>query len=212
MRQNRVIQTGSLLLVGLLSFATSSVGQHMNAQDAPCRPPSSNAELTQCFVSASRGADGKMNQTLEQVRMVLGAEEQKELQAAQELWLKFRETNCSAERHLYDGGTAAPAVYAACMEADTRQRTAELKTMYGWRVTKFSGRASPSEQRLRAVGDKALSAHCPAVKARNAWFRHPGLFRNSSLHLCKNRPVSALRGHLRFRSNSRSPGDCRVRS
>jgi uncharacterized protein YecT (DUF1311 family) len=143
MRPNRVIQTGSLLLVGFLSFATPSVGQHMNAKDAPCRTPSSNAEQTQCFVSASRNADGKMNQTYEQVRKVLGAEEQKELQAAQQLWVKFREVNCSAERHLYEGGSAAPAVYASCMEADTRQRTAELKTMYGWRVTKFSGSALP---------------------------------------------------------------------
>jgi len=29
-------------------------------------------------------------------------------------------------------------VYAACIEADTRQRTAELNTMYGWRVIKIS--------------------------------------------------------------------------
>lgn len=28
-------------------------------------------------------------------------------------------------------------VYYACMEADTRQRAAELKTMYGWRIEKF---------------------------------------------------------------------------
>jgi len=142
MPQNRVIETSLLLLVGL-SFATSSVGQHMNADGAPCRTPNSNAEQTHCFLSASRDADVKMNQTYEEVRKVLGAEEQKELHAAQELWLKFRDTNCSAERHLYEGGTAAPAVHAACMEADTRQRTAELNTMYGWRVTKFSGSARP---------------------------------------------------------------------
>jgi uncharacterized protein YecT (DUF1311 family) len=143
MRPNRVTKAGSLLLVAFLSFAAPSAGQHMNAKDAPCRTPSSNAEQTQCFVSASHNADVKMNQIYEQVRKVLGAEEQKELQATQELWVKFREVNCSAERHLYAGGSAAPAVYAACMESDTRQRTTELKTMYGWRVAKFSGSALP---------------------------------------------------------------------
>jgi hypothetical protein len=28
-------------------------------------------------------------------------------------------------------------VYAACVEADTRQRTSDLKAMYGWRLEKF---------------------------------------------------------------------------
>jgi Lysozyme inhibitor LprI len=79
----------------------------------------------------------------DRVRKVLSAEEQKELQAAQQLWLQFRDANCAAERHLYERGTAAPMVYAACMEADTRQRTAELNRMYGWRVIKFSGSALP---------------------------------------------------------------------
>jgi uncharacterized protein YecT (DUF1311 family) len=106
-------------------------------------PQISNAEQTQCFVSASRDADVKMNQTYELIRKVLSVEDQKELQAAQELWLKFRDKNCSAERHLYEGGTAAPGAYAACIGRDTRQRTVELKTMYGWRVSKFSGRDLP---------------------------------------------------------------------
>jgi hypothetical protein len=28
-------------------------------------------------------------------------------------------------------------VYAACIEANTRQRTTDLKAMYGWRLQKF---------------------------------------------------------------------------
>jgi uncharacterized protein YecT (DUF1311 family) len=138
----RVVQTGLFFLVGFLVFIPCSMGQHMNAKDAPCRGPSSNAEETQCFISASGNADTEMNRMYNRVRKVLGAEEQEKLQVAQRFWLQFRDANCAAERDLYGGGTAAPMVYAACIEADTRQRTAELNTMYGWRLIKFSGSLS----------------------------------------------------------------------
>ena len=143
MQPKQILLTISLFLVSFLCFTTKSVGQHMNAKDAPCQGPSSNAEETQCFVGASRAADAQLNRTYDRVREVLSGDEQKELQTVQRLWLRFRDANCAAERHLYEGGTAAPMVYAACTEAATRQRTAELKTMYGWRVIKFSGSDLP---------------------------------------------------------------------
>jgi hypothetical protein len=37
---------------------------------------------------------------------VSSADEQNDLQAAQRLWLKFRDTNSSAERNLYAGGSS----------------------------------------------------------------------------------------------------------
>ncbi len=118
----------------LVSF--SAHAQHLNAADAPCHGPASNAEMTACFISASKTADEQLNNTYIRVREALSADEQKDLQAAQRLWLKFRDANCSAERNLYSGGSAAPMVHAACMEADTRQRMTDLKTMYGWRSQK----------------------------------------------------------------------------
>jgi uncharacterized protein YecT (DUF1311 family) len=112
----------------------------MNASDAPCHAPASNAETTACFIQASKAADERLNKTYAQIREVLSLDERRDLQAAQRRWLKFRDANCSAERNLYAGGSAAPAVYAACIEADTRQRTSELKAMYGWRLEKFGKR------------------------------------------------------------------------
>jgi uncharacterized protein YecT (DUF1311 family) len=109
----------------------------MNAPNAPCGGPKSNAEMAACFVSASKLADKHLNEIYGRVLKVLPENEQEDLRAAQRLWLKFRDANCSAERKLYAGGSAAPTVYAACLEADTRQRTADLKTMYGWRLDKF---------------------------------------------------------------------------
>jgi len=113
------------------------MGQHMNAKDAPCQGPNSTAEQTECFSVASHNADTEMNRMYDRVRKVLSPEEEEKLRVAQQLWLQFREANCAAERELYRGGTAAFAVHSACLEADTRQRTAELHTMYDWRLIKW---------------------------------------------------------------------------
>lgn len=127
----------SLFLATCLFLGNNANAQHMNAPDSPCKAPASNAEMTACFVSASKAADERLNKIYSRIREVLSADEQRDLQAAQRLWLKFRDANCAAERNLYAGGSAAPTVYAACIEADTQQRTSDLKAMYDWRLEKF---------------------------------------------------------------------------
>jgi uncharacterized protein YecT (DUF1311 family) len=114
-----------------------SNAQHMNAPDAPCQAPASNAETTVCFISASKAADEQLNKIYTRIREVLSADEQKDVQEAQRLWLKFRDASCSAEKNLDASGSAAPGAYAACIEAETRQRIADLNTIYGWRLQKF---------------------------------------------------------------------------
>jgi uncharacterized protein YecT (DUF1311 family) len=133
-------RVGLLFLANCLLLGGISAAQHMNAADAPCKSPASNAEETQCFVRASKVADTQLKETYARVRQILSPDEQRDLQQVQTLWLKFRDANCLAERNLYGSGTAAPMVYAACLEADTRQRTTELKTMYGWRLEKFGNK------------------------------------------------------------------------
>jgi uncharacterized protein YecT (DUF1311 family) len=71
------------------------------------------------------------------IRQILSPTEQRQLQAAQRLGIKFRDANCAAERDLYGVGSAARMAYEACLGADTRQRTAELNVIYGWRLEKF---------------------------------------------------------------------------
>ncbi len=118
-------------------LASIAHAQHMNSPDAPCHGPRSGAEMTTCFTSASKLADERLNKIYARVLGILSGDEQKDLQVAQRLWLKFRDANCSAERNLYGSGSAAPTVYAACMKADARHRTTDLTTMYGWRFEKL---------------------------------------------------------------------------
>jgi uncharacterized protein YecT (DUF1311 family) len=126
-----------LPLVLCLFFAEFNYAQHMNAQDAPCQAPASKVEITSCFISASKTADERLNRVYGRIREALSVDEQRDLRSAQRLWLMFRNANCQAERNLYAGGSAAPMVYAACKEANTRHRTNDLKAMYGWRLEKF---------------------------------------------------------------------------
>jgi uncharacterized protein YecT (DUF1311 family) len=127
---------GFLCPITSLASGGNALAQHMNATDAPCQTAGSGAEETQCFISEARVADSELNTVYTQVKKILTPSDQNKLQVAQRLWVKFRDANCTAERGLYDGGSAAPMVYAACVAADTRQRTAELNTMYGWRLQK----------------------------------------------------------------------------
>ncbi len=137
MRYSDAVRLGLLLLTMWLIVANSCRAQHMNAPDAPCQRAGSNADETACFVTTYQAADKELNRVYGVVLSIVDGDELLKLKAAQRLWIQFRDANCSAERELYRGGSAAPMVDYACLEAMTRNRTTELKTMYGWRVEKW---------------------------------------------------------------------------
>jgi uncharacterized protein YecT (DUF1311 family) len=123
-------------LILFTSFGNVSA-QHMNAKDAPCQIGPA-AEETRCFIEEHQRADRELNVLYNKIRQALSPTEEGQLQAAQRLWIQFRDANCAAERDLYSGGSAAPMAYQSCLAAVTRQRTAELNIIYGWRLEKFA--------------------------------------------------------------------------
>jgi uncharacterized protein YecT (DUF1311 family) len=125
------------LLITCAIGAKSCAAQHMNADLAPCRGPATTADNFACFDSALHKRDAELNAFYHRVQTVVDGEELTKLKAAQRLWMQFRDANCDAENQLYDGGSAAPIVKLACLEAMTRHRTEELNVMYGWRLEKF---------------------------------------------------------------------------
>jgi uncharacterized protein YecT (DUF1311 family) len=110
----------------------------MNAKDGPCQTASSGANETSCFVDAYKNSDQELNGLYRRVLTVVNGEELRKLKVAQRLWIEYRDANCSAEYELYSGGSAAPMVKFACLEAVTRHRTEELRVIYGWRLEKWS--------------------------------------------------------------------------
>ena len=126
-----------LLLSLVVCFGNkSAAAQHMNAVPNPCQSVGPNSLQTECFLAASQKADKDLNAYYGKLRAHLEADDLKKLQVAQRLWVQFRDANCTAEYSLYGGGSAGPTVRAACIEALTRQRTTELRTMYDWVLEK----------------------------------------------------------------------------
>ena len=136
--QLRIGLSKVFLLLGIgLGVHTLCFAQHMNATDSPCQEPSTTVEEFSCFSKALTKTDTALNEYYRRIQTLETGEDLANLKTAQRLWIQFRDANCKAEYDLYAGGTAGPIVKLACIEAMTRHRTEELKTMYGWRLEKF---------------------------------------------------------------------------
>jgi uncharacterized protein YecT (DUF1311 family) len=121
-----------LLLTTFLCSVTIARAQHMNSPGAPCRNVAVTLAMENCFDKTYKAADSELNQRYGQIAKVLQPDELEQLKAAQRLWIQFRDATCTAESNLYKGGTASTPAYSACLEELTRQRAADLKTIYGW--------------------------------------------------------------------------------
>lgn len=137
------------LIVVLWALTLSLSAQHMKSA-TPCRNTTDDAESSRCFYEASKKADANLNRTYAEIRAALknrgGDEDVRNLLDAQRLWLQFRDASCKAERALYQGGTAEPTVYYACMEELTRKRTEDLKATYDWVLVKWGNQAPKGGQ------------------------------------------------------------------
>ena len=126
------LHLGIFLTAALLS--TPSYGQHMNEKDSPCANVVVTAELTKCLSDARDTADAKLNSVYKEIRSRLEGSDAESLTKTQRIWIQYRDANCSAERDLYEGGTAKYAVYFACLESLTRGRIRELQVTYAVRL------------------------------------------------------------------------------
>ena len=125
-------RAGLLLLAIFVCYDSDAKAQHMNFAGAPCRNVSITVAMENCFDQAYKTADSTLNQKYSQISKVLQPDDLQRLKAAQRLWIQFRDATCTAESHLYNGGTASAPAYSACLEEVTRQRAADLETIYGW--------------------------------------------------------------------------------
>jgi uncharacterized protein YecT (DUF1311 family) len=94
----------------------------MNEKDSPCPNAITTLDMAQCFSKAKASSDEKLTALYNKVLKKLDNDNADRLTKTQRLWADYREANCSAERALYQGGSAAPVVYMACLDAMTRAR------------------------------------------------------------------------------------------
>ena len=102
----------------------------MNEKDSPCASVVVTADLANCLAKARDAADAELNAVYTAIRGKLDGADARRLVAAQRLWIQYRDANCTAERELYTGGSAAGPAYLACLEAMTRARANDLRIAY----------------------------------------------------------------------------------
>lgn len=114
-------------------FTVRANAQHMNQKEFPCANVVVTTELTECLSKAKDRADVKLNSVYKDIRGRLENADVERLTKTQRLWIRYRDANCSAERDLYEGGTAKYPVYFACLESLTSERIRELQVTYAAR-------------------------------------------------------------------------------
>nr|WP_242044813.1 lysozyme inhibitor LprI family protein [Anabaena azotica] len=107
--------------------ATTMAKPIVVAQKVNCNLPQTQLEINRCSQLSYESADKKLNQVYKQLLPKLERPRQQKLIAAQQAWIKFRDSSCEFERSAYEGGSIAPSVYVICLERLTKQRTQQLQ-------------------------------------------------------------------------------------
>lgn len=128
-----------LVLFGLWVAASLTLlapvrAQHLSEDGFPCAKVNVPAELANCLSDARKKSDAKLDAVYGDLRKRLNRADGERLASAQRLWIRYRRSNCSAERDLYEGGSASYPAYVACLEAMTRSRTEELQITYAMKL------------------------------------------------------------------------------
>lgn len=109
-----------------------------SSRTAPCWKDGSTYGITECFVASYKQSDNDLNGLYTRIIGVLAAEDRQRLQQAERLWVAYRDATCTAERHLWDGGTGANPAYIGCLDDETRHRLDYLQTTYRLRLQKLA--------------------------------------------------------------------------
>jgi uncharacterized protein YecT (DUF1311 family) len=133
-QNGEMLRLSVLLMAAVIATAPLGRAQHMNEKDSPCADVVVKSDLVQCLFKAGQAADAKLNTAYNDIRGKLDGTELKQLVATQRLWVRYRDSNCAAERELYGSGTGGPPTFLACIEAMTRARTKELAVTYAVRL------------------------------------------------------------------------------
>jgi len=126
-----LLSIASLLAVAMATPSIASPASGTTnlqlAQNPNCNNPQTQSKMNICASIAYQNADRKLNQVYRQLLPKLSAARKQKLIAAQQAWIKFRDSSCEFERSAYEGGSIAPMIYGNCLAAVTEQRTKDLQ-------------------------------------------------------------------------------------
>ena len=116
----------------------------------PCQSAQTQTDLDFCWANQAKQADDQLNATYATVTKGLRAlgVDPSVLVPVQLAWIKTRDTTCSFEASLYDGGSIQPMMESECVDRMTRARTERLSglldTLKGEGVVTTAAPASKS--------------------------------------------------------------------
>lgn len=122
----KLIVASSLLILGLqASYADSKVSN----QYTTCMNQASNtATMVQCVSNETARQDARLNKAYHGLMSKQSKTRKQELQAAQRLWIKYRDANCKFYLDP-NGGTIARVKSANCVMNETANRATELENL-----------------------------------------------------------------------------------
>jgi uncharacterized protein YecT (DUF1311 family) len=126
---------GTLLFLGcfMTAFAFSSFAQE-GAKKDPCEKANETGittDLVECSQQKLAQADVELNKVYR--RLISKLKDKKwelKLRAAQQTWIKYRDTNCDYESQLSGGGSAVTFEYNFCLAEMTAVRAKDLQEMH----------------------------------------------------------------------------------
>ena len=110
--------------------------------------PINQRQMDDCAAFEYREADGHLNKVYQKAMQYmtddLGKAQQQgdqrqieyeetaiaSLKEAESTWLSYRDIQCKAAAHQYEGGSMAPMIYSQCLTNLTRHCIADLKSIY----------------------------------------------------------------------------------
>lgn len=98
-------------------------------RQAPCPNALTQREIDRCATEQFRRADHELNQVYKRILSRLYSGDRSNLIQTQRAWLKYRDSNCKAERQFH-GGSLALTIEAFCLRDITDARTKELVRIY----------------------------------------------------------------------------------
>jgi uncharacterized protein YecT (DUF1311 family) len=87
------------------------------------------AEMNQSAFEEYQKSDVELNKVYSQLLQKLDNDEKLLLIKAQKDWIKFRDSHCTFEVYVYEGGSMQPMMYASCLRERTDARVKDLKDL-----------------------------------------------------------------------------------
>jgi len=135
-------------ILALLLFlgAGPALATAQSAKPDPCEKATNQAEMNDCYGREYQKDDARLNRVYHKAMDYLqhdlaqAATDQalkqsaqtavEDLKAAELAWIKYRDLQCEAAGHQYEGGTMQSMIHSICMSMVTEHRIDEIKQAY----------------------------------------------------------------------------------